>query len=68
MSNSKPGKTKPDQSKIHEPLSSYYPPPFTVESPTVQNVEPEYRPHSAVYVKKGEHQQKNFEVSRLRTP
>ncbi|MFX4262540.1 hypothetical protein ACOBQJ_10090 [Pelotomaculum propionicicum] len=51
MPDSKTVKTKPGQSKIHEPLSSYYPPPFTVEKPTMQNVEPEYRPHSAVYVK-----------------
>ncbi len=51
MPDSKMVETKPDQSKIHEPLSSYYPSPFTVEKPTIQNVEPEYRPHGAVYVK-----------------
>ncbi|NLI13174.1 hypothetical protein [Pelotomaculum propionicicum] len=41
-------------SKIHEPLSSYYPAPFEVENPTLQNEAPEYSPHSAVYVRKDE--------------
>lgn len=58
MPNSKPGIEKPDHSKIHEPLSSYYPPPFTVEEPANQIAEPEYYGHGAVYVKKEEHPQK----------
>ncbi len=41
-------------SKIHEPLSSYYPAPFEVAYPTLQNNAPEYSPHSVVYVKKSE--------------
>ncbi len=55
MSNSKPGKKnnkETTESKIHEPLSSYYPPPFEVEEPTQQNKAPEYYGHGAVYVRK----------------
>jgi hypothetical protein len=57
MSNEKPNKQNnkmPAESKIHEPLSSYYPPPFKVDHPTQQNKAPEYYGHGAVYVGKDE--------------
>lgn len=47
--NIKTNKTK--GSKIHEPLSSYFPPPFKVDEPTLQNVAPTYKGHGAVYVR-----------------
>lgn len=46
-------------SKIHEPLSSYYPPPFKVDEPTLQNFAPTYYGHGSIYVNKEEHQEKN---------
>ncbi len=48
---------EPDgESKIHEPLSSYYPPPFKVEKMTLQNLPPKYHGHGAVYVKNDEYE------------
>jgi len=57
MSNSKPvlkNSKGTAESKIHEPLSSYYTPPFQVDNLTQQNKAPEYYGHGAVYVKKDE--------------
>lgn len=38
-----------EESKIHEPLSSYDPSPFKVDEPTLQNVAPPYYGTSRVY-------------------
>jgi len=61
MSNSKPilkNKKEPAKSKIREPLSSYYPSPFEVDEPTLQNVAPKHYGHGAVYVRKDEYPEK----------
>ncbi|OPX90050.1 MAG: hypothetical protein A4E53_01265 [Pelotomaculum sp. PtaB.Bin104] len=50
MSKNKPARGN----KIHEPLSSYYPSPFKLDEPTIQNFPPPYYGHGAVYVSKEE--------------
>lgn len=45
--------------KIHEPLSSYFPSPFEVDEPTLQNFAPKDYGAGIVYVNKKEHQEKN---------
>ncbi|MEG3072177.1 MAG: hypothetical protein RQM92_16165 [Candidatus Syntrophopropionicum ammoniitolerans] len=63
MTDSKPVKNGEDKNKIHEPLSSYYPPPIKVSEPTIQNTETRYKPHTAViYVKKGEDEQQKTDT------
>jgi hypothetical protein len=37
-------------SKIQEPPSSFYPPPFKVGEPVLQNYAPDYYGHGAAYV------------------
>lgn len=61
MSNSKTnekGRREPAKSKINEPLSSYYPSPFEVDEPTLQNNAPKHYGHGAVYVRKDEFPEK----------
>ena len=46
---------------IHEPLSSFYPPPFKVSEPTLQNEAPKYYGHGAVYVNNEKHEEEEKE-------
>lgn len=44
--------------KVHGPLSSYFPPPFEVSEPTVQNFAPKYHGNGAAYVRNDEYPEK----------
>jgi hypothetical protein len=46
---------------IHEPLSSFYPSPFKVSEPTLQNEAPKYYGHVAVYVNRKKHREEEQE-------
>lgn len=58
-----PGKDKKIKkgSFIHEPLSSFYPSPFEVSEPTLQNKAPRNYGHGAVYVNRQKHQEEQKE-------
>lgn len=51
------GKKVKKESFIHEPLSSFYPSPFKVNEPTLQNEAPKNYGHGAVYVNRKKHRE-----------
>lgn len=48
-------KKEPGNSKIHEPLSSYFPSSFKVDDSTLQNITPRFHGNGAVYVRNDEY-------------